>query len=540
MIISQLVCLMAVLNGCSAGGSSNNTGVAAAAPDTIVGTAGSSPSTSTTTTPSQASTNPETSAATVSTVTATNSGDACLPITMPTRDVLFGSSKKVFAHYFYPYPLSIDNRSPAKDYYNTQFLNKGGESNKWSAQGGLLRQRPLPVNASSDAHWRQINMQHEVATAISRGITGFAFDVMAVDQATDASSQMHLMLAAAQAVDSRFKIMVMPDITALGDNFDGVVQIIESVAKSPSAYKLADGRLVVSAFAANLNSPAWWQAVLTRVKSHGINVAFVPTFLGWTQYADLYKSMSYGYADWGTATAHASSLLEDDPSIAHGTFDKIFMMPVDSQQFRPKNFQFWEAGNSASFRTGWNNAIQGKADWVQLVTWNDFSESSQVAPYTDITLNGSIGTGYYDLNGYFATWFLTGHAPTVTHDVMYYFYRREPTNAKAPRQNQVDHVAGSDAAENDIELLAFLTAPADLKIAIGGKTYTHHAATAGMVSFKVPTQPGTPVFTLSRGGKDIYSFKGGVPIYGVDGLPSGVADMSYWSGSASKSGVCSL
>ena len=184
MIISQLVCLMAVLNGCSAGGSSNNTGVAAAAPDTIVGTAGSSPSTSTTTTPSQASTNPETSAATVSTVTATNSGDACLPITMPTRDVLFGSSKKVFAHYFYPYPLSIDNRSPAKDYYNTQFLNKEGESNKWSAQGGLLRQRPLPVNASSDPHWRQINMQHEVATAISRGITGFAFDVMAVDQAT--------------------------------------------------------------------------------------------------------------------------------------------------------------------------------------------------------------------------------------------------------------------------------------------------------------------------------------------------------------------
>ena len=542
MIISQLVCLMAVLNGCSSGSSS--TGASAAAPDAIVGSGSSGPATTTSSPPgpstTQASATPETASATAATVTATNSGDACLPITMPTRDVLFGSSKKVFAHYFYPYPLSIDNRPPAKDYYNTQFLNKEGEYNKWSAQGGLLRQRPLPINASSDPHWRQINMQHEVTTAIARGITGFAFDVMSVDQATNASSQLHLMLAAAQAVDSRFKIMVMPDITALGTNADAVVQIIQSVAKSPAAYKLADGRLVVSAFAANHNSPAWWQNVLNRLKAAGINTAFVPTFLGWTQYADLYQSISYGYADWGTATAHASSLLEDDPSIAHGTFGKIFMMPVNSQQFRPKNYQFWEAGNSASFRTGWNNAIQGKADWVQLVTWNDYSESGQVSPYTDNTLNGSIGTGYYNLNGYYATWFITGHAPTISHDVMYYFYRREPTNARAPRQSQVDHVAGSDAAENDIELLAFLTAATDLKITIGGKTSTHHYATGGMVSFKVPTQAGTPIFTLSRGGKDIWSFHGGVPIYGVNGLPSGIADMTYWSGSASKSGVCSL
>jgi Glycosyl hydrolase family 71 len=534
MIISQLVCLMAVLNGCSAGGSSNSTGASAAAPDTIVGSTGSSPSTSATTPPEALA---STSAATV---TATNSGDACLPFTMPSRDVMFGSSKKVFAHYFYPFPLSIDNRSPKIDYYNTQFLNKEGESSKWSAQGGFLRQRPLPVNASSDPHWQQINMQREVATAIARGITGFTFDVMSVDQATNASSQLHLMLAAAQAVDSRFKIMVMPDITALGTNANDVVQIIQSVAKSPAAYKLADGRLVVSAFDANLNSPAWWQVVLNRLKAAGINVAFVPTFLGWTNYADLYESISYGYADWGTASPAASALFGDDPSIAHGTFKKIFMTPVDSQQFRPKNFLFWEAGNSAAFRTGWSNAIQGKADWVQLVTWNDYSESGEVSPYTDNTLNGSIGTGFYNLNGYYAAWFLTGHAPTITHDVLYYFYRREPTNATAPRQSQVDHAAGSDPAENNIELVAFLTRPTVLKITIGGKTFTHSYATGGMVSFKVPSLPGTPVFTVSRGGLDVFSFQGGVPIYGVSGLPSGVADMTYWSGSASHSGVCSL
>ena len=214
------------------------------------------------------------------------------------------------------------------------------------------------------------------------------------------------------------------------------------------------------------------------------------------------------------------------------------MMPVDPQQFRPKDFLYWEAGNSSAFRDAWTSSIQGDADWVQLVTWNDFSESGQIAPMTDATLQRKIGTGYYDLNGYYAAWFLTGQQPQISHDVLYYFYRRESTTAAAPKQSQIAGIA-TGAAENDIELLAFLTSPGVLKITIGGKTFTQNAA-AGIVSFKVPSQPGTPVFTLSRSGSDVVSLTGGVQIYGPSGLPSGVQDLTYWSGSASKSGVCSL
>jgi hypothetical protein len=457
---------------------------------------------------------------------------------MPTTDTVFKSSKKVFAHYFSPFPESIDDKAPNGDYYNSQYLDKNGESGKWVQEGGYLRQRPLGVNASSNPNWQLLNMQHDVSAAIARGITGFVFDVMGLDEATNPNSQLHLMLKAAQAVDSRFKIMVMPDITVFGSDANSVVQVIASVANSPAAYKLSDGRLVVSAFDAGLNSPAWWSAVLSRLKAQGINVAFVPTFLGWTLVADLYAAISYGFADWGTATAGGAGLFLDDPAIAHDSFGKIFMMPVGSQQFRPKDFIYWEAGNSAAFRAGWTSSIQGNTDWVQLVTWNDLSESSEIAPHTDATLQRNIGTGYYDLSGYYAAWFLTGKEPAITHDVLYYFYRREPTTAKVTAQSQPDHVIGG-AAKNEIELLAFLTAPGELKITIGGKTYTQNAA-AGMVSFKVPSQPGVPLFTLSRNGADVFSFQGGVQIYGAGGLPSGVADMTYWSGSAARSGVCSL
>jgi Glycosyl hydrolase family 71 len=536
-----LVCvsLFAALSGCGSDGSAQSTTSSNATTSSTTAATTSSGTTTTPSAPSAAVTTaaaPATAAAT--STTSSNNGDACLPLTMPSATALFSSTKKVFAHYFYPFPLSIDNQAPTVDYYETQYLPIGGESGKWRAEGGFLRQRPLGQSPLANSNWQQLNMETEIRTAIARGITGFTFDSMSVTDATDSASPLQTLLAAAQAVDSRFKIVVMPDLASLGSDSAAVVQIIASVANNPAAYRLSDGRLVVSAFDAGLNSAAWWQAVLNTLSAQGIKVAFVPTFLGWGNYAAAFAPLSYGFADWGTATAPASSGMQSAPATVHSTYDKIFMMPVDPQQYRPKDFVFQEAANSAAFRAAWTSSIQGNSDWVQLVTWSDFSESSEVQPYTDATLNTSIGTGYYDLNGYYAAWFLTGQQPTITHDVLYYFYRREPTTAAATAQGSMDTTNGTPASDN-IELLAFLTAPGEVTITIGGTTYTK-SAQAGVTSFTIPTQPGVPQFGLSRDGTQVFSFKGGVQIYGMSGIPSKVQDLTYWSGSASASGTCAL
>src|ERR1700721_1073187 len=124
-------------------------------------------------------------------------------------------------------------------------------------------------------------MEREIRMAIARGITGFTIDVMGVNQATDADSALHQLLSAAQAVDPRFKIVVMRDLAALKSDADAVTQIIASIASSPAAYRLNDGRLVVTAFNAGANPPEWWASIFTQLKSRGINISFVPTFLGW-------------------------------------------------------------------------------------------------------------------------------------------------------------------------------------------------------------------------------------------------------------------
>ena len=153
-------------------------------------------------------------------------------------------------------------------------------------------------------------------------------------------------------------------------------------------------------------------------------------------------------------------------------------------------------------------------------------------------LRRGLRTGYYDLNGYYSAWFLTGQQPAITHDVLYWFYRREPTNAASPAQSLPIRITNSTAT-NDIELVAFLTAPGTLKITIGQKDYVQDA-NAGITSFRVPLQPGVPTFSLMRKGSNVFSFKGGVQIYGASGIPSGVLDLTYWSGSAAQSGRCAL
>jgi glycosyl hydrolase family 71 len=240
----------------------------------------------------------------------------------------------------------IQGAVPANDYYNRNYLSKTGESGKWVAQGGYLRQRPLGRTPTYNAAWLQLNMEAEIRAAMARGITGFAFDVLSAGEATGSNSPLQRLLAAALAVDSRFKIMVMPDIAALQGNSSAVVEIIAAVASSPTAYRLSDGRLVSSAFDADLNSAAWWSSVFSQLKAKGIEVAFVPVFLGWQGSVESFAPISYGISDWGTATAASASAMQPDPGIVHSVYGKKFMMPIDPQQFRPKDFLYWEAGHA--------------------------------------------------------------------------------------------------------------------------------------------------------------------------------------------------
>lgn len=170
-----------------------------------------------------------------------------LPFDMPAPAALRsgGAGKKlVFAHYFTPYPLSLDNAAADRDYYTRNYLNPDGESGKHGRYGGLLRDRPLPVTPKG-GDWEYANLQQEVRTARAAGIDGFTLDLLSLSGKNWDRS--NLLMAAARSVDPAFKIMLMPDMTSLKTDDPRVLaEAIATLADASAAHRLPDGRLVVS------------------------------------------------------------------------------------------------------------------------------------------------------------------------------------------------------------------------------------------------------------------------------------------------------
>jgi hypothetical protein len=63
---------------------------------------------------------------------------------MPSAAALDAAEPRVFAHYFSPFPISLDNKASEIDYYTRHYNAVDGEGGKHAAYGGYFRQRPLP------------------------------------------------------------------------------------------------------------------------------------------------------------------------------------------------------------------------------------------------------------------------------------------------------------------------------------------------------------------------------------------------------------
>lgn len=420
-----------------------------------------------------------------------------LPFDMPAPAALRSGAagrKLVFAHYFTPYPLSLDNAAADGDYYTRHYLNPDGESGKHGRYGGLLRDRPLPV-APRQGDWEYANLQQEVRTARAAGIDGFTLDMLSFSGRN--WDRCNLLMAAARSVDPAFKIMLMPDMTSLKTDDPRVLAgAIATLGDAPAAHRLPDGRLVVSPFKAEEKSAAWWSRVLEVLRSeHGVRTAFVPLFLDFAAHHEAFAPLSHGFSEWGSRSYVGQEGNTRDVRKAHA-LGKIWMQPVSVQDARPNQGVYDEAGNTATLRSTWTHAIEDGADWVQLTTWNDYSEGTQFAP----SLHN--GHTYLDLSSYYLTRFKTGSWPEIVRDTLYLtartqFASADPTGGQsllmAPRK-------GTAPPRDTVEVLSFLAGPGSVRTTVGSAQRTHEAP-AGVHAELLPLKPGTASAAVVRGGR---------------------------------------
>ncbi|WP_341514030.1 glycoside hydrolase family 71 protein [Rhodococcus qingshengii] len=435
-----------------------------------------------------------------------NPESAALPFDIPDRATLNG--RKVFGHYFPPYPVSIDNATPNSDFYTTQYMTVHGENNAHVNSAGFIRDRPAPRPPIADPQWRQRDLETEVRQAVAAGLDGFSVDIMA--KATDTSWWGSIipgaLMQAAATVDPNFKVMLMPDMSASFNNMTPAELAAEMApyATKPSVFKLGDGRLVISPFLAEAKSPTWWSQFITLMsQSYGINVALVPVFLDAAANRNAFASISYGMSSWGNRNPAGNPVVNSpntplDLAAAAHALGKIWMQSVSFQDVRPNQAIYDEAENTQNLRNTWQIALDSGSEWVQLTTWNDYSEGTSFAP------SAGHGRSLLDINAYGLYWFRSGVMPTIVRDTAYLSYRTQKVSAVPanPSTPPMSLRQWSSPARDTVEVLTFLTAPAVVKVTVGSTTTTCNAP-AGMSSCIAPLKVGSIKASVVRGTTEV-------------------------------------
>ena len=440
-------------------------------------------------------------------------GTPCWPFDAPPLSTLRASPKKVFAHYFSPYPVSLDNKEPDQDYYAKHYLQPTGEDSKFAYCGGFLKQRPLPQPPRvRGVDYELANFEEEVRRAAALGLDGFTYDIL--NTTGTHWNRLLKLLDAASNADPEFRIVLMPDMTSTYKGTDdearaAFVGSIASIATHPAVYRGERGELLLAPFAADKRSPAWWAATMQALAAEGIEAALWPVFVSPWSVATMSLQEEVpllGTSSWGPATIPGATGYAKNAQQAHD-MGLMWMAPVRPQDSRPKDLVYSEAGTTQTMRLLWDAAREGDAEWVQLITWNDYSEATEFSP--------SSGTQWaiFDLTAYYVAWFKTGEQPAIVRDAIYYAHRLHATTAEPDltQQESVYKLVNGGSPLDEIELLAFLTAPATLEIEVGDHVDMIQAA-AGIQSFRVPLAEGTPSFRIVRDGSTVAAVESAFPI----------------------------
>jgi hypothetical protein len=447
---------------------------------------------------------------------------------LPFDPIAFGNigtdKKLVFAHW-HVFSISFDNRPASGDYYATELMSPEGLGGQYRDVGGNIRERPFPRPPRSGSDWLIQDLREDIKLAGAIGIDAFFYNIVSVDMKSPRFQGLKSILDAAAFTPSTVKIAPNLDASILaGEPLEKIEDAIQLVAQHPGIMRLQDGRMILGAFMPESWPIDRWRALLARLRNSGTQVSFCPTYLNVGKVALAYVALADTISVWAGNYLDGLAGVRFSANYAW-LARKNWCAPIWAQDFRPKIGVYGEARNSELFRESWRMAIGVNADFVQMLTWNDYTESSEIRPSTGIQYS------FYDLAAYYIAWYKSGREPKIVRDVLYYFHRIESTDDQLSGLLQKSRfkLQWGGRSYNEIELLGFLTAPGQLEIEIDGHIYSSEAP-AGMTSIRAPIAPGRPIFRLKRNNQTILSFESAFEIR----ERSDYQDLLYRGGSSTR------
>ena len=396
--------------------------------------------------------------------------------------------------------------------------------------------------------------ESECRDAHARGIDGFALNCGGWDRSEPHYKQRVLRLYdAAARLNFDFKLFVSADGRAQDE-----IEDIVATTRGLKAQLFVDDKPVLSAYAAGGKDFVDGAALVREARRLG--TFFVPHFFPSSGERQIpareaseiaqHLGSADGYFYFGAAgSPNLIAKSTEALSAELKNRGKLFMAPV-TPYYRGlragTNYRAFETSGFSGMATEWEAAIASDATWVQIVTWNDWAESTYVAPIAPIGGTGRAHvyddrfgdllshTGYLDASRYYIEWFKSGSKPAITEDQLFYFYRLNPLG-QDDRHSPDAHDASTpprsrEPLSSQIQVSVFLKAPAVLVVSLVSVqgSAARFDVPAGITHISADAQAGTPRFVLQREGKVIIDKTGEQAITADDF--SGA--YNYFSGSA--------
>ena len=339
---------------------------------------------------------------------------------------------------------------------------------------------------------------------------------------------------AAQDLNTGFKLFMSPDfacIPAKEWQRYGVDDMFTRYYKHPNLFRYRNKAF----FSGYSGRPEQYTPIAEQLRRDGYDFLLVPNTgrnfhpMAWSLETVLSYFRPGNKLDGVfcfTCDGTVNDLIDNNANGRRGTLfaDKIYMAGAVPAYNSPNLRDF---RGMAGYCSIWEGIIRDQADLVEIVTWNDYQEDSNLMPYRWRSELGKFpcekayynrDESYLDVTSYYASAFKTGDLPQITQDRLYFSYRaRQRTRTTVwddklrqwvdIRFCQYPYDQIHDDVRDAVYVTAFLTAPAELTI-VQGQEQKKVSLPAGVSSCEMPMQPGVPRLLLKRDGNEIINVFG--------------------------------
>nr|XP_018259199.1 uncharacterized protein I303_08127 [Kwoniella dejecticola CBS 10117]OBR81357.1 hypothetical protein I303_08127 [Kwoniella dejecticola CBS 10117] len=399
------------------------------------------------------------------------------------------------------------------------------------------------VNSYTQDDWNR-----DVALASSKGIDGFALNCDGQD-----TNAQQLQYAFTAASNSNFKLIISPDFVHYSYEDPGPVSELLKPWVTQLGYFQYEGKPFVSSF---WGEGTDWVKVRENV---GVELYVCP--YDYASQAAVDTPGLDGLFSWRTWPGEGTDEvvfqnMTSDPDEEYlnllAPLGKTFMAPVSpwSSTGFPKNYYLY---SDTLWPTRWQQILDlgvkypDQVKFVEIITWNDWTESSLISPYKGtMTTDGNKEWSedfdhsvFMDMMGPFISAFKAGQAqPQVTEDRMVWWYRPTLKNAECSSTDSVgEKPRGWEMAADSVFVAALTTGPATITVTIGGVASSQSVDGAGVHTLAFAMSVGSVAFQMEVDGGGSATGKGAIEI--SDQCYNGVYNFNVLAGTAAVDGTSS-